>query len=450
MAFSIAKKLVARRKEETMEEIENDLEKKNRNVKLFPLYKMLSWDLLFYYAIIFLYLVQVKKLSPPQVLLAEALYNVAIMLWLIPSGKIVDKIGKKNSVIIANIGVSIAVVILLIMNNFYHLILAYFIMAFGYSTKAIAENIILYDSLPSGSKRGKLFSIIDGKASSYYYYIDAISAIATGFLYVVNPYIPIVLCLIMCIISTIISCCFQHTNTIDKTKQTNKEKVKFLDTLKYVKNSKRIQYLILFYAVVSGLLYSLSSLRSSIFEDLNLNAQYFGIVFAILQIVAGTSARFQDKVHNKFKNETLAVLTIPLTIACIFIGLLGKLPNDNFIFSLIIILFIIQGILKGPFRSLIVRYMTNFTSRGVRTNLATIYSIAYYGITVLFSLLSSALLKISTTADTFIVVGIVSTFLVGTILYFMKGRVGLKPEEYPEEDLRYSHIHREKSEDKED
>ena len=105
-----------------MEEIENDLEKKNRNVKLFPLYKMLSWDLLFYYAIIFLYLVQVKKLSPPQVLLAEALYNVAIMLWLIPSGKIVDKIGKKNSVIIANIGVSISVVILLIMNNFYHLI----------------------------------------------------------------------------------------------------------------------------------------------------------------------------------------------------------------------------------------------------------------------------------------------------------------------------------------
>ena len=71
------------------------MEEKNRNIKLFPIYKMISWDLLFFYAIIFLYLVQVKKLSAPQVILAEALYNVAIMLFIIPSGKIVDKIGKK-------------------------------------------------------------------------------------------------------------------------------------------------------------------------------------------------------------------------------------------------------------------------------------------------------------------------------------------------------------------
>ena len=55
---------------------------RNRNTKLYPIYKMISWDLLFFYAIIFLYLVQVKNLSAPQVLLAEALYNVAIMIFL--------------------------------------------------------------------------------------------------------------------------------------------------------------------------------------------------------------------------------------------------------------------------------------------------------------------------------------------------------------------------------
>ena len=181
------------------------MEEKNRNVKLFPIYKMISWDLLFFYAIIFLYLVQVKNLSAPQVLLAEALYNVAIILFIIPSGKIVDKIGKKNSVIIANASISISVIVILLMNQFYHLIIAYSIMAFGYSIKTIAENIILYESIPSGSKRGRIFSLIDGKASSYYYYIDAITSIATGFLFTVNPHIPIVLCLIMCIISTILS-----------------------------------------------------------------------------------------------------------------------------------------------------------------------------------------------------------------------------------------------------
>lgn len=419
------------------------MEEKNRNIKLFPIYKMISWDLLFFYAIIFLYLVQVKNLSAPQVLLAEALYNVAIMLFLIPSGKIVDKIGKKNSVIIANAGMAVSIVIILLMNNFYHLIIAYSVMAFGYSIKTIAENIILYDSIPSGPKRGKIFSLIDGKASSYYYYIDAITSIATGFLFVINPNIPIILCLIMCIISTILACGFQHTNTVNK--NTTSEKVTLKEAFKHVKSSKRLLYLILFYAIFSGLLYNLSSLRSSIFKDLNLNAQYFGIIYAVLQIISGTTARYQNKIHNKFKNETLAVLGIPLTISCILIGLLGNLKTDNFIFSVIMILFILQNVLKGPYRTLIVRYMNNFTNKAIRTKLATIESLAYYAITVVFSLTSSWLLEKTTTANTFVVIGIISTFLLGTLLYFMKGRVGLKPEQYSDEDLKYSHLNKENS-----
>lgn len=433
-----------------MEETRNEeLEKKNINIKLFPFYKMISWDVLFFYAIIFLYLVQVKNLTAGQVLLSEALYNVAIMLFIIPSGRIVDKIGKKNSVIIANTCVSISIIIILVMKNFLHLVIAYTVMAFGYSIKAIAENIILYDSIPSGPKRGKIFSMIDGKASSYYYYIDAITAIAAGYLYVVNPYIPLVLCLVMCIISTIIATRFQHTNTIDKTKTDNNEKVTLKEAFRYVKGSRRIQYLILFYAICSGLLYVISSLRSSLFEDLNLNAQYFGIIYAVLQIISGTTARYQNKIQNKFKNETLAVLSMPLTLLCICIGILGGLKSDNFIFTVIILLFMTQNVIKGPYRGLIVRYMNNFTNKAVRTKLATLESLIYYAVTVVFSLTCSWLLSITTTANTFIVIGVVTTFLLGTLLYFMKGRVGLQPEQYPTEDLRYSHFNKEKSEKQE-
>ena len=419
------------------------MEEKSRNIKLFPIYKMISWDLLFYYAIIFLYLVQVKQLSAPQVILADALYNVAIMFFIIPSGKIVDKFGKKNSVIIANISICISIAIILFMNQMYHLIIAYSIMAFGYSIKVIAENIILYDSIPSGSKRGKIFSLIDGKASSNYYYIDAITSIVTGFLFTVNPHIPIILCLIMCIISTILATRFQHTNTISKSNKEHSEKVSLKHAFVHVKNSRRLLYLILFYAILSGLLFNLSSLRSSLFKDLNLNARYFGIIYAILQIISGTTARYQNKVHNKFKNQTLAVLGIPLTVSCMLIGLLANLKIDNFIFFVIMFLFIIQNVLKGPYRTLIVRYMNNFTNKSIRTKLATIESLAYYSISVIFSLTSSYLLKVTSTANALLTIGIISTFSIGTLLYLMKGRVGLKPEEYPDEDLKYSHLNKE-------
>ena len=419
------------------------MEEKSRNIKLFPIYKMISWDLLFYYAIIFLYLVQVKQLSAPQVILADALYNMAIMFFIIPSGKIVDKIGKKNSVIVTNISICISIAIILFMTQMYHLIIAYSIMAFGYAIKVIAENIILYDSIPSGSKRGKIFSLIDGKASSNYYYIDAITSIATGFLFTVNPHIPIILCLIMCIISTILATRFQHTNIISKSNKEHNEKVSLKQAFVHVKNSRRLLYLILFYAIFSGLLFNLSSLRSSLFKDLNLNVRYFGIIYAILQIISGTTARYQNKVHNKFKNQTLAVLGIPLTVSCMLIGLLANLKIDNFIFFVIMVLFIIQNVLKGPYRTLIVRYMNNFTNKSIRTKLATIESLAYYSITVIFSLISSYLLKITSTANALLTIGIISTFSIGTLLYLMKGRVGLKPEQYPDEDLKYSHLNKE-------
>ena len=41
----------------------------------------------------------------------------------------------------------------------------------------------------------------------------------------------------------------------------------------------------------------------------------------------------------------------------------SNLKTDNFIFSVIMILFILQNVLKGPYRALIVRYMNNFTNK---------------------------------------------------------------------------------------
>ena len=38
------------------------IEKKKKNVRIFPIYKTVSWDLLFYFPIIFLFLIASKTL----------------------------------------------------------------------------------------------------------------------------------------------------------------------------------------------------------------------------------------------------------------------------------------------------------------------------------------------------------------------------------------------------
>ena len=49
-----------------MEETQKIQDKKT-NTKLFPIYKMVSWDLLFYYSIIYLFLTQAKNFSASDI-----------------------------------------------------------------------------------------------------------------------------------------------------------------------------------------------------------------------------------------------------------------------------------------------------------------------------------------------------------------------------------------------
>ena len=76
-----------------------EIKNKKINTRLYPIYKMISWDLLFYYSIIFLFLTQAKNFSASQVLLGEAFFTTSCLILQIPIGILVDRIGKKKSLI---------------------------------------------------------------------------------------------------------------------------------------------------------------------------------------------------------------------------------------------------------------------------------------------------------------------------------------------------------------
>mgnify|MGYP004709151231 CR=1 FL=1 len=97
--------------------------KKRKNVRIFPIYKTVSWDLLFYFPIIFLFLTQVKGLTPAEVLFADAFYTLANTFWQLPITSLVDRIGKKNCLIIGNILYALSILAMIFMKDFYDLFL---------------------------------------------------------------------------------------------------------------------------------------------------------------------------------------------------------------------------------------------------------------------------------------------------------------------------------------
>lgn len=417
------------------------IQDKKTNAKLFPIYKMFSWDLLFYYSIIYLFLTQAKNFSASEVLLAESFFTALCLLLQIPIGLLVDKIGKKNSLVFANICMCVFITILLFVNNYPMLLLANFVDAIGYVIKGVCETNILYDSLPSGEKRGILYSSIDGVGAARYYIIDAITSIIAGITFAIDPYIPIVLCLIVNIISLILSTKFKHIQgrrEEDYLKETTKQYFKELkETIKFTFNSKRMLCLMLFFGLMSGLTYNLSTYRSNILNSINIPAQYFGVIFAIIQIMAGICSKGQGWLHRRFKNNTLSVLGIPYVASCFIIGCLVDSFGES-VSNIVVILFILQGAIKGAYNVLIYRYLNNFTNRKIRVKLATIRNMFFNTISILISLLGSFLLKVTTSGNTFLIVGGICTVCMVLLLDYMRGKVGLKPEKYNKEDLKYS------------
>lgn len=418
---------------------------KEFNLKLYPIYKALSWDLLFYYAISFLFLTQTKGLSASDVLLTDAFYTIFRFVFMIFCNIIINKIGERKSLILGNVFVTISIALLIIPGTVPLVIISNFFSAVGYNLKGITESNVLYSSVPKTENRNAKFSKIDGKGSSYYYYIDAITSLSTGFLFVINGYLPMILCLFATILSTYLSCKFKDVDATQNTASSLKNELRDIKQgFKFIFKSNRLRHLILFNAVLTAILSSLPSLRSSILTDINLPSQYFGILIAILQVVSGIASAHSSWFHNKYRNRTLQKLSMPYCFSLIIIGFfvvnissIGYIPCIIVLFAM----FVIQTTIKGPYHTLIKTYLSSFASHTMRTKILSASDLCHGIARTILSFICSFLLGITSTAYVFIIIGCLLTLYLVLLLDKMRHTVGLKPEEYSKKDIEFTEVH---------
>lgn len=382
---------------------------RKNNMKIYPIYQMFSWDLLFYYAIIFLFLTQVKNFSASNVLIVDFFYAIFRIIFQFFCINIVDLIGKQKSLLVGNILATISVLFLILGNSFWFIIFAFLIQAIGFNLKGLCEPTILSDSIPKSSFSSNIYSKIYGKGSSYYFIFDAISSVATGFLYVLNPYIPLIMCFACCLASTIISLRFENPTTHNKEKTKKSDLVTYYkDTLivfKQIVKSNRLKSLLIFSLFYWAFFSVFGTLRSSILVDLSIPEQYFGIIVAASQIISSIASQKYDWFHKKFKNRVLTWISIPLVVSLILTGLI-VICNINYILSIITVLLtiILFGIIKGPYFTLLQRYFNSFSNPNVNAKIFAVKSMAENLGRVVLSLFASFLLNITTTSYVFVII----------------------------------------------
>lgn len=430
-----------------MQKIIDEAVIRKNNMKIFPWYKMFAWDLLFFYSISFLFLVDIKGLSPAQVIITDAFYPFFKFLFQPFCTILSHKLGKRKSIIFGNLMICIYLVLIMLLNDFYGIIFATLFCSLGYVIKNICETNFLYESVPHCRNRGEIFGKIDGIGFFLFYIFDGITALLTGFTYVINPYYPIIISLILNLVAVFLSTKLQEIpkSSTDKLKEKSTQTISqtfseffkdFKYGFRYVLKSDRLRSLIMIYSVFYGILALTLTLRRSLLKELDISAEYFGIIFAVMGFIAAISATRQNWFNKTFKNRTIATLTIPYCISCILLGLVVIFGiSFNVAMPIILFLFAIQYIIRGPFYTIIKRYLNNFSTTKARNRIYSITTFFESLVGAIITILGAVIVEYMNSSYAFLLIGIFSLLLVILLLDYMKTRVGLKPEEYKRSEI---------------
>lgn len=412
------------------------MKEENKNLKLFPKYRRISRDFLFFYTINILFLTQVKNIDISAVVLVDTFYSLFVVFAQVPATMLIEKIGRKKSIILGNFLNAIYLFLVINASNLFNLIIAEVTCAMAFSLKDVAEHAILNESIASvKEEKSKIFSKAQGEAISGYYILSAISMVLSGFLYEINGYIPITISLIIVIIALIISTRFDEPQ---KAVEESKESKSLKEAIEFVLKSDRCKSLLLFSGIFYGIFTVLATYEVSLLEELNVSSKYIGIIFALLNIVSAFSSSAEKIFQEKFKNRTLSVLGVFLALSCLISGLVSylKLPISIAIL-IIIILYMIKYMSVGLYNVLYIKYLSNFTNSKIDTKIFAINSFLASIFSIIFGIIASVLVKFMPTNKSMIIFGTLSLVSILLTLKYMKKRVGLKPEEYSEIELKY-------------
>lgn len=142
-----------------------------------------------------------------------------------------------------------------------------------------------------------------------------------------------------------------------------------------------------------------------------------------------------------FKNKTLSVLGITISLTCITscIGFLLKLPILATL-AIILISYMFKYIVVGVYHVLIARYFSNFTNEEIDSKIYTAQLLFNSILSATFGLAASRLIAHFDIVTSTLIIGITFLILFILVIIYMKNKLGLKPEQYNKDEIKYSKI----------
>ena len=402
------------------------------DIRIYPIYCLFGWDLLFYYSIATLFLLNVKHIDPSQLVLIDGIAALGFCIFQIPIRIIASKFSNKINILIGLISWIFGMTIILLAPDYKFIIAGRLFFSLGSCFKGASEVAILHEPLIK-LKKLKWFNIVFGKGLSSYMYINALGAMIAGVLFNINSYIPMTVSIICIAVAFVTALKFNNNQKEEKI--TTKESMYQLKKgIQHIKNSSRLKVLFLYTAMYFALFGVTSSYTGIYLKETGINPMLYSIIFAVFHITQAICSDLEYKIEKKLKRKTLTAFSLTHVISFIFVGVIG-IFTKNIMF--VTILFIIQHGIMVMDRVARNRYLTNFTSNEVRGSILSINYIIENFSRFIGLLAASFLLKKFDISVAYIILGLLFLALVIKVIDVMRDKIGLNPEQYNTNEKMY-------------
>jgi len=404
----------------------------NRKIKNFTinwswLYRAFSYDFVFYYTVATLYYTTMKGFELSDVMLLHSITAISTFILIIPISWLIRKIG---NTLCMRIGTFLWIVYMLatiFVNNYYVILLIEVICSAGTVMKILSDSVIITNTLEK-HKMEDIYVKIESRGVSTYYIVDCIGAIIAGYLFNINPHIPMILCLAFIIFSFVLSLGIK-----DETE--HYKGLKFLgdEELENPKNedgslnnsnsaSKKKLWIFLFFVIsFYGLIMSIGYMQTIGLVSIGVDAVRIGFIIVACKIVGALSSWGYGKLEHKIKKGFPLISTIYFMSITLLIGVVYTfISNHEVQFILVCILLICIECVKQPYKIYAKDYIRMNSKGDKRQNFYTIYFMCEASGDFVLCLLGSLLLESLSVGVTYLLllaVAIVPIIVSSILLY---------------------------------
>lgn len=305
----------------------NDVNKKVKlSNKIYPYLVGMSDDLLFWSAINTIFLTTVKLFSASQISLLSAISSLVAILSQNIVLKIIKKIGNLKSVRLGLIMLFVSSIIITFGTSFITIAIGEVLYNIAFLFKGM-DSVILKRNLKYLNDEDS-FIEIQSQSSMIYAILTMIISFVAGFIFNINNYLPMIICIIICFVNIILSSFLYESKSQKEIVQKNNitfkwKKILFLIVLLY-----GLLYGTLETAQENGKIFIQYSLQD--FMSVDKTAIYLSVILAFSRIARVLSNMFFSKMYRKIKNKFIITLNINLIIA-ISLLIVGNLIPSNII-----------------------------------------------------------------------------------------------------------------------